>query len=453
MCDGQPAAHPGSDDGRASAGPGLTFFAEPPADLKVGLSRVSRSKSASSVHYDPRGLRGDDASMSELGDLLVLMHEARDRFRTVRATIREWGHVERSERALKRQIEKSRAAAHQVAVATATARGAAEPAPDAWEALIRLWLEKPAQLREEREDAVTGRSFGIRDGDRWWSYSPALGALSNEADPHVRSGLGQTTEHMLDPAPLIGELRLEPLTWTRFAGRPALRARATPRLGEDTWSSHTLFLLGPGADELELMIDGDRGILLRTEARIDGEPFQVRETLEVAFDEAFPPETFVFVPPAGEDIRSAASMRPSREVRIEEAVALAPFRVFIPTRLPRGWALSVVRYKPPTERPRVPASLGIWYHPPEATHVLTIGETAADEPRPYEHVPTRPIERSRRTIYVWEHAEQVGQRQSRVWVELEGTGIELSSDLELETLLAITDSLAPASGEPPRLAE
>ena len=40
---------------------------------------------------------------------------------------------------------------------------------------------------------------------------------------------------------------------------------------------------------------------------------------------------------------------------------------------------------------------------------------------------------------------------THVFAEREGTSIEIQSDLELDTLLGIAASLAPAQAEPPRL--
>jgi outer membrane lipoprotein-sorting protein/uncharacterized Zn-finger protein len=386
------------------------------------------------------------SGVSELAELLELLHGARDRSRTVRATIREWHHGERSSRAFKRHVEESKATAY------TEARTVGEDSPpEAWESLTRLWVEKPARIREEREDPHWERLLVIRDGERWWSYSPQMGARSNEADPGVRSGAGQLSEHHLDPAPLIAALDFEVLGRRIFAGRPALEVRATPRLSAEAMPAHALFLLGHGGDEFRLLVDRERGVLLRTEARLEGQPFRVRELLEVSFDEDFPWETFVFVPPAGESVRPprVPSLRP---VSIEEAARLAPFTVFIPKRVPAGWGMDV-RYLHPEERPPVSASVAIWYRPPDATHVISLGERAADESRPSVHAPTREVERRGRRVFVWTPEEESAQEHPRIWLDLEGTRIELGTDLDLETLLEIADSLAPAPTEPLRLSE
>jgi hypothetical protein len=58
------------------------------------------------------------------------------------------------------------------------------------------------------------------------------------------------------------------------AGRDVLLVRAVPRVSEG-FSSWDLHALGEGADEYELEVDAERGILLRAEARRDRQSIQV----------------------------------------------------------------------------------------------------------------------------------------------------------------------------------
>lgn len=53
----------------------------------------------------------------------------------------------------------------------------------------------------------------------------------------------------------------------------------------------------------ELAVDAERGVILRATSFIDGQEFFVHEVLEIAFDEDFPDDTFVFTPPPGERSR------------------------------------------------------------------------------------------------------------------------------------------------------
>src|SRR5688572_21344885 len=186
------------------------------------------------------------ARMTELGDLLELLHGARDRVSTVRMEVRSWHHVGRSHEAM------ARAADGGGWVGYAPIDG---PQPETFESRIRLWLAPPDRVREEREDP-SGTSYGVRVGGSCWRYDPTNGAVSNDGEPDVGSGMGDELSRLLDPAPMIGLLDFGAISHGRCAGRAALRVQAVPRAGDDA----LLFRLGAmGAAELRLEIDAERG--------------------------------------------------------------------------------------------------------------------------------------------------------------------------------------------------
>ena len=87
-----------------------------------------------------------------------------------------------------------------------------------------------------------------------------------------------------------------------------MRARATPRpIDPEDDRSSELHPLGLGADEYELEVDADRGMLLRVEARFEGQAFSIVEATEVHFDPAFDTETFRFVAPEGAERPAACT--------------------------------------------------------------------------------------------------------------------------------------------------
>jgi outer membrane lipoprotein-sorting protein len=232
-------------------------------------------------------------TVSELGDFLELMQGARSHFRSARALVRQWQRVGLRRRAFERWAEEEGATLY---AAARDPRGPTETA----EARTRLWVESWSRFREEHEGDLGGARVGIRDGQQWWMYSPDVGAITNEGDPLRESGIGQLAEQMLDPAPLLAILDFELRPEAEVAARRAFRAVGLPR-------RRLRRLPGPGlpegADEHELLVDAERGALLRIASRVDGQEFAVTEMIEVTFDETFPPETFVFVPPPGEDLR------------------------------------------------------------------------------------------------------------------------------------------------------
>jgi hypothetical protein len=254
--------------------------------------------------------------VTELGDLLVLLHGARGRVSTVRAVVRTWHHVRVRGEAMARVVERGDVVPY----------GPAEvPERDCVESLVRVWFVPPDRVREQREDP-DGARFGVRRGRLWWRYDAHNGAMSNEDRPEVGGGVGEEFGWLLDPAAVIGLLDFGPISRGLRAGRRVLCVRAVPRVSGYGFDEPLWRLGAMGADELGLEVDAERGMLLRMESRFEQRPFAVSEVLEISFDEEFPDDTFVFSPPPGEEVRSIAEQfGVRRDLTIEQAVALAPF--------------------------------------------------------------------------------------------------------------------------------
>ena len=77
-----------------------------------------------------------------------------------------------------------------------------------------------------------------------------------------------------------------------------MRARPLPK--NDVLRSFPLHALGTGADEYELIVDEERGFLLRTEARAGGQPFRVVEMTALALDEELAKDLFTLRLPEGQ---------------------------------------------------------------------------------------------------------------------------------------------------------
>ncbi len=109
-------------------------------------------------------------------------------------------------------------------------------------------------------------------GDHYWTFYPLLTdeicGISGELRP-----LDLTVEG--------------PLTW---AGREAVRLRGVPGERWDWgWDPDPLSW---GADEYEVVVDAERGVLLRVVSRLRGKDFDALEVEEVYFDERFDGEVF-----------------------------------------------------------------------------------------------------------------------------------------------------------------
>jgi outer membrane lipoprotein-sorting protein len=389
--------------------------------------------------------------MSELGDLLELMHGASRRWNTARLVTREWSQAEGRHIAFDRQRRAaggSNAGSVSTASALMTAAGAEEPATS--ESVSRLWIDRLGERTRTERDGEYGGSLHIRVEDLWWSYNPDMGATSNQHDPPQRRS-SPTLEATLDPSILIPQFdftEVSAVGAATVAGRPAVTALATTRM-----TNLPPALLGhpaPGADDLVIAIDAERGVILRFEARVDDRTFSTYEVVEADFDEDFSPELFTFVPPNGGPVRSSLESWPRVEpVSVEEAVRQAPFTVLVPTRLPEGWTLTAGWY-PGARRPFHPTSVII--------HVLS--EDVQDRLHIYQSSTSSSIHlsgsRQSSDDENWELVERDGRRIDLhrhrtspepiydAAIEMAGTLVRASGILGRESTLDIVGSLAPA---------
>ena len=75
-----------------------------------------------------------------------------------------------------------------------------------------------------------------------------------------------------------------------WAGREAVRLVGVPGEKWDWgWDPDPLYW---GADEYEVVVDAERGVLLRCASRLEGKNFDALEVEEIHFDEHFPEDTF-----------------------------------------------------------------------------------------------------------------------------------------------------------------
>jgi hypothetical protein len=385
--------------------------------------------------------------VEELGRLLVLLHGARDRWQTARGVLRSSVELGLAEQARERWDEERRRRGDQLETAylRMTAHGGGD-LPERMTSTTRFWLDPPARLREEtqREGRPELEHVVVRDGLRWWSYSPGWGAVSNTvADAeNVSIGGGEQTGVLLDPAPWIAWLSFEVVGEAAGPDRAALRVRAHPRPIQQRDSFWFESRLPPGADEYELLVDRDRGVVLRLAGLLDGTEFSVLELVEVAFDENLPPETFVFEPPEGEELRSP--LEPTADhVTIEEAARRASFAVFAPADLGDGrWQMHVA-YVAPRAKPQLQEAVYISCHRTDGRHSLSLTERpSGSEPEwtssGYE---LTEVVRDGRHLDLYRPPGR-GEGELAVVHERDGTLLELTSgDLDEETLVDLAAGL------------
>ena len=230
-------------------------------------------------------------------NVAALMNDSRHRWNTLRACGFEWRDHELLIQAFRRGTPTG---------GTWIQGEFTGPLPDRepWS----LWISLPARVRTEFRvgtEAVTA----VIKGSTWWSYTPSRGALTNEGDDHMSHGMGPGYQ-MTDPAPLSRALAFGPATSTTFVGRPALEVSAHPidpesfDFLEEIQVDRAQSELATGADEYVLHIDAERGVVLRSEARLEGRPFRIIEMEQISFDEELPDETFTLRLPPGTSFKS-----------------------------------------------------------------------------------------------------------------------------------------------------
>jgi hypothetical protein len=278
----------------------------------------------------------------DLAQVLELLHESGRRWRTSRAEGEEWFDEERAAEAFRRSIPRG---------SVTGMRGTPEPVDR--DPVWKAWLRQPDQSRVDFGGPHHTRYLVIADGDRVCTSHPRVGySIRDRAGrPDLRLG---PAEDLLRPFRLPATLDLQVVGRTTFLGREVVTVRGRPRALTEPPFPWTF----PGADEVELRVDVERGVVLWLELRAAGAPFRRTAMTEVAFDEelddalfAFPegPATPPLVPPMPGRPPSRTHFGPpdevlGRPVPVGTIVARTPAVVIAVQRLtayPTGFEMEV----------------------------------------------------------------------------------------------------------------
>jgi hypothetical protein len=185
----------------------------------------------------PRGTTGDKL---ELGALLVLLHAADAPFGNVQASYRIWRHEERLREAFVADAEEQKRRGASIRLHSFRS---GDPEPSEREETVRIWRDGE-RFREEHHGGQRDGYYAVADGPQWWFWDERLGAMSNQDDPSVGSGVGQELEVMLNPTPLLSALRFRVTGSSHVAGRATVTAHAIarpydPRRGRSLGQFHT----------------------------------------------------------------------------------------------------------------------------------------------------------------------------------------------------------------------
>jgi hypothetical protein len=246
--------------------------------------------------------------MSDLGDLLELLHDAELRSRTVRASGQTWHHAERARAAAARAgasaqpgadggIGRNGEATGEERPRTAQRPGAgeqraAEPASPARVTAWRLLYERPDKVRIERDlPGAPGGSPVVTVDDGTVRAVLEPGGRPSVVVDHGQppsDGAPTLARLLLDPVALMGAFRFQVTGRSSAAGRPAIAATAVPTGRVPLRQTG----LPPGTDKLELLVDAELGVLLRLVCASEGEVFEVQQFREIAVNELLPAGAF-----------------------------------------------------------------------------------------------------------------------------------------------------------------
>jgi hypothetical protein len=177
----------------------------------------------------------------------------------------------------------------------------------------RAWWRKPSAWRDDLtwEDGSTAVS--VANGPVTMMYVPHNRTFyTNQPSGGQRSWLGRWLRPpvpqlasledrlretvLLDPAFLASGWDLTAVGERRHAERAATRIRAR-WIGDGRLAPERQPFLG--VDEYEILVDRERGVLLRYAGLVDGEEAGVYSVRTARFDQPIPDEIFSYQPPAG----------------------------------------------------------------------------------------------------------------------------------------------------------
>ncbi len=176
-----------------------------------------------------------------------------------------------------------------------------------------------------RSEYLIGRELVtvVGQGPRWWRWSPTLG-------PTTGGGVGRPVRLMLGPAGLLLNIKavIEQVEFSEVreataVKRPALRFRATPNATRPR-GRLALREAGTGAEEYEITVDAERGVLLALSALHGGSPFVQMDVGRVVYDAPLAPSLFA------PESSTAAPFSPTRAGQHVSTVGVAESLEFTP---------------------------------------------------------------------------------------------------------------------------
>jgi hypothetical protein len=151
---------------------------------------------------------------------------------------------------------------------------------------VRFWLERPLRLREDVEGS--GERRYATDGVTASLWTPEFDRVV-PVEPEPSEFRDRGVSLLCEPSVLLGHLRLEIIGTAACAGRASIRALGHPRR-RPRWAD--VFGFEPSADAYELLVDRERGVILRAGALVGDVEFASTEILDIEFDQPVPEHVF-----------------------------------------------------------------------------------------------------------------------------------------------------------------
>lgn len=252
----------------------------------------------------------------KLADLLQLLYTAHRQYASIQVSWHYWYRVDAMNEILEKwTAQQSPGSVKELRSTRSVPNQRSIPKQTEMAVQWHVWWQKPSCWRDETQTSGHGTSTRVICEHRWSFYSAANNnsKLYTNTMPegqipkrYVRKSQHRPGGHLpqvedvvnevplLDPSFLLASHDLEPIASTTHAEREAVQVKSVFRKGKDLARDPGFW---GGADEHELLVDKERGILLRYAARLRGQEIAVASVEHVTFDEVIPDDVFVFTPP------------------------------------------------------------------------------------------------------------------------------------------------------------
>jgi hypothetical protein len=228
--------------------------------------------------------------------ILELLSNSESRWDTLQATGREWRNSRILAEAWQAGSDRKRASAPAGSFQTGRAYSS-KPKPEESEERWSLWLAPP---RKRAHFTVGADAIDVVvHGPQWWSNGHGESRSNIGSENHGSHGLGWG-ENFVRTSDFVHLLHFIEVTEGTHIGRPVIDAWAIMRHQERRRGPGLHGLILGDADRVRLIVDGERGVILRTEAWFHESLYRILEMSEVQYDLDFGPEIFHIDPLPGQ---------------------------------------------------------------------------------------------------------------------------------------------------------